>query len=153
MCDNFECGYDGSDCLPFDPWEDCPLNTSCRHHFLDGICNVECNSAACLYDGGDCFPATSPCERVQECLGLVEDGQCAPTCNTLQCPYDGVDCSSTTDGLVSVQHWLRSSSQCVLCFRLMTYWCWCCELSLTGLLRAPGERSFWATSVICSTVC
>ncbi len=96
------CGFDAADCLPFtDPWEACPRSASCRFHFLDGVCNVECNSAECLYDGGDCFPAQPACERVEVCSQGVEDGSCDPSCNSPQCPYDGVDCSLGTTDFVS----------------------------------------------------
>ena len=105
MCNVPECQFDGLDCvsLPFiDPWKICPFNSSCRQHFLDGVCNVECNRAECLFDGGDCQPAVPACQQVDQCRAQVEDGYCEPDCNTPQCPFDGLDCSQPED-LVSAE--------------------------------------------------
>lgn len=102
-CNTLECGFDGGDCIIMPasgPWDQCPYGDVCRERFLNGRCDVECNSVGCLYDGLECAP---PCQVELWCTARVQDGVCQPECNTAECSYDIIDCNKKTqDSFVSL---------------------------------------------------
>ncbi|CAD6186492.1 unnamed protein product [Caenorhabditis auriculariae] len=71
-------------------------NNGCGKRSSDGVCDLECNSAACFFDHGDCSARRDPYELCPDrdfCSKAFDNGICDERCNNEDCLYDGNDCS------------------------------------------------------------